>query len=180
LTKTVGELVGSDWWMPPWAYKYTRITIDNVNPSFDVYPLAKILWSMISGRDGFPREDYDEDENNLEKIFPADPLMGLVNSLLAQCVVRHERDCIGSAKDLRSRVDMLIARIKDRTAYRSDDAQTWPCRVCGKGSYQNGGLNHHVRGYRASDPVASQEIVIDVYVCDRCGHADLFVPKRVS
>jgi len=175
VTRTIGELVGSHWWMPPWAYTYDRIAMDKVNPSFDVYPLAKVLWSMISGRDGFMREEFERDDNNLEKIFPDDPLMRLANGLLATCVVREEKDCISSALNLRAKVDALIARVqKERRPYRPDGASTWPCHVCGKGNYQNGGLKHQVKGYRLGGPITVQEIILNVSICDHCGHAELF------
>src|SRR5579862_4371853 len=100
--------------------------------------------------------EYAEDGNNLEKFFPDDPSMALVNELLAKCVVRREKDCVlSSVLDLLSEVEGLIDKIKARWGYRPDGAQTWPCRVCGRGNYQNGGLSHQVKGYRQSGPVTS-------------------------
>jgi len=53
LTTTL-ERVGTTYWMAPWAYKNERLDVAAINPSLDVYPLGKVLWSMISGRNGFP------------------------------------------------------------------------------------------------------------------------------
>jgi serine/threonine protein kinase len=32
ITRKIGELVGSHWWMPPWASTYDRVAMDKVNP----------------------------------------------------------------------------------------------------------------------------------------------------
>ena len=95
LTSTY-ERVGSHFWMAPWAYENARLSLSQVQPALDVYPLGKVLWSMISGKNGFPFWEYDRDANNLEKMFPDDPNMPLVNTFLAKCIVREERDCLFS------------------------------------------------------------------------------------
>jgi serine/threonine protein kinase len=92
-TETFGERVGSHYWMAPWAYEPIQLALEKVSQALDIYPLAKVLWSLVAGRDGFPYWEYDADDNNLEKLFPEDPIMPLVNELLAKCVVRHEKDC---------------------------------------------------------------------------------------
>jgi hypothetical protein len=33
--------------MAPWAHVGTRV--DDVGPTFDIFPLGKLLWAMISG-----------------------------------------------------------------------------------------------------------------------------------
>jgi serine/threonine protein kinase len=173
VTKTVGELVGSHWWMPPWAYMYDRIEMDKVSPSFDIYPLAKVLWSMISGRNGFMREEYEEDDNNLEKIFQNDPLVRLVNGFLATCVVRKEKNCINFALGLRSQVDALISQINERHGDRPDASQPWPCRMCGRGKYR--ATTTILLGQIPGGAVNDRN-PFSVYVCDNvnCRHAELF------
>lgn len=79
--------------MPPWAQENLRLLADSINPKLDIYPLAKALWSMISGRNGFQFWDFKSDTNNLEKLFPYDPGMVLVNGILARCIVKEEKDC---------------------------------------------------------------------------------------
>lgn len=44
------ERVGSRDWMAPWAH--TGVRVDAVRPSFDIFPLGKLLWTMVRG-DGF-------------------------------------------------------------------------------------------------------------------------------
>ena len=40
------ENVGSTDWMPGWA---TRMRIEEIKPSFDVFSLGKTIWSMVLG-----------------------------------------------------------------------------------------------------------------------------------
>src|SRR5260370_35855910 len=130
------ERVGSHFGMARWAYDNARLELDKVNPTLDIYPLGKVLWSMVAGRNGFPYWEFAEPANNLEKLFPTEPTMSLVNELLAKCVVRHEKDCsLSTVKDLLIEVDGLIDKIKARRGQRPDGSATWPCRVCGKGTY---------------------------------------------
>ena len=102
------ERVGSHYWMAPWAYKNQRLTLDEMNFKLDIYPLGKVLWSMVSGHDGFLREEFRVDDNDLTKLFPNDPAMPLINDLLDQCVVRNEKECLfQNALDLRLAIDGL-------------------------------------------------------------------------
>jgi serine/threonine protein kinase len=160
LTETY-ERVGSRDWMAPWAYRNERLSLDEVTPSLDIFPLAKVLWSMISGRNGFPFWEIDRDENNLEKMFPADPMIPSVNRLLTKCIVREEQDCIWRAHGMLDQIDRLINQVR-RGNQRPDDSDRWPCRICGRGYYVE---VHFPRS--ASFPFTA-------YVCDHCGHAEMF------
>jgi serine/threonine protein kinase len=172
---TTYERVGSHEWMAPWAYNKERLELSKISPALDIFPLAKVLWSMIAGQNGFAFWEYDHDENNLEKLFPNDPTMHLVNSqILSKCIVRNEKDCDGSASSLLSMVETLISHIKLSRGFRVAGASTWPCRVCGMGNYRSGGYAHRLRAHRQGGPPQEQELVLNVYVCDHCGHAELF------
>ncbi|MDA2920770.1 protein kinase, partial [Desulfobacterota bacterium AH_259_B03_O07] len=85
------ENVGSRDWMPPWGY---GARIEDLRPSFDLFCLGKVLWSMISGRSFLRLWDFMDDEFNLELKFPENRFMRLVNNLLSRCVVRREENCI--------------------------------------------------------------------------------------
>ncbi len=175
---TTFERVGiTTYWMAPWAYKNERLVLADINPSLDIYPLGKVLWLMISGRNGFSYWEYDLPENDLTIMFPEVPLMVLINSqVLAQCVVRHEKDCkITTAIDLRSKVDSLISEITARQGYRPANAKIWPCRLCGKGHYTDMlGANYIMKAYREGGPADLQTINFHVLICDHCKHAELF------
>src|SRR5258708_3433558 len=112
LTSTF-ERVGSHFWMAPWAYKNEQLAIEQINPTLDIFPLGKVLWSMISGRDGVSFWEWNRDENNLEKMFPNNLMMPLVNrDILSKCIVREEKACISHAPVLLREIDSLIAQGK--------------------------------------------------------------------
>lgn len=56
---TTYERVGSHEWMAPWAYKREKLELDKISPALDIFPLAKVLWSMIAGQNGFAFWEYD-------------------------------------------------------------------------------------------------------------------------
>jgi serine/threonine protein kinase len=172
---TTYERVGSHEWMAPWAYKRKKLDISNINHTLDIFPLAKVLWSMIAGQNGFPFWEFERDENNLENLFPNDPFMSLVNKrLLSKRIVREENDCSGSAQDFLTEVENLINQLKISPGYKPNRASAWSCGVCGKGSYHSAGPKHQVKGFREGGPVLEQEIRLYVFACDHCGHAELF------
>jgi len=179
LTKTYGERVGSHYWMAPWAYDSVRLELNRVKPPLDIYALGKVLWSMIAGRNGFPFWEYQKLDNDLERLFPNNPSMPLVNGLLARCVVREEKDCLASAIDLRSAVDDLIEQI---AAYdsgrRPDGAEAWPCRICGKGKYRplspRSGSGPVLVLAQVPGSIPNDQHPFSIFICDDCGHAELF------
>ncbi|MGB6745577.1 MAG: protein kinase [Terracidiphilus sp.] len=172
---TTYERVGSRYWIAPWADRHARLELSKINPALDIFPLAKVLWSMIAGQNGFPYWEYDLDENNLEKLFPRDPFMSLINKrILSKRIVRHDQDCDGSANTLSMQVDGLINYIQDIQGYRPAGAEVWPCRICGRGIYKSVGPRYQLKGFREGGPVNEQEKKLLVSICDYCGHAELF------
>jgi serine/threonine protein kinase len=82
------ENVGRRDRMPGWAF---GMRMDDVKPKFDVFSLAKVLWSMISGKQ-FLRLCYHHDPQfELERLFPDNPSMGWAGRILDKCSVEHER-----------------------------------------------------------------------------------------
>lgn len=169
---TTFERVGSRYWMAPWADDNHRLALSEIDYSLDVFPLGKVLWSMISGRNGFPYWEYDQGPNNLEEMFPGDPIMTQVNRILAKCVVRHQKGCLPTLEPLMAEVNGLIDQVKARPGGRPEGATVWPCHVCGRGNYgQNRGVQVLIR---AVDTVSNQGMYFSVFVCDHCGHTELF------
>lgn len=183
LTSTLGERVGSHFWMAPWAYDSVRLDFGQVRPTLDVYPLGKVLWSMISGRNGFPFWEHDREENNLKGMFPDDPVIPFVNDLLAKCIVREERACLPTAEKLLSEVDGLITEIKSRRGHRPEGAKAWPCRMCGKGMYRPPSTPLATAPQLSGRPQllaqvpgggVTDRMPFSIFVCDHCNHAELF------
>ena len=178
---TTFERVGSHYWMPPWAYRNERLAIDQVSPSLDIFPLAKVLWSMISGRNGFPFWEWNRDENNLETMFPDSTIMPLINrNIISRCIVREEKDCsIRFAPALLQEIDTLIDQGRC-VAQRIDGENTWPCRICGRGRYHPASAPIGTRfgppavSAQFSGGTVSDRESFSISVCDHCGHAELF------
>jgi len=171
------ERVGSRDWMAPWANVAHQIALAEVNATFDIFPLGKVLWCMIAGRQGLEYWYFDRKvranfpPNDLEMLFPDDPTMAAVNKLLSRCIVEHEENCLKSAHDLLSMVNQLIAML--RSPYeRPGNALSWLCRVCGRGRYLAPPTHQSIMSVRSG--VGQAEHDIDVYVCDYCKHAEVF------
>jgi serine/threonine protein kinase len=166
-TKTYGERVGSHWWMAAWAYEARRL--EEVDGRLDVYPLGKVLWSMVAGRNGFAREEWGRPENDLEKIFPGDEAMPLINGILSRSVVREEKDCLASADDLFAQVSDAIAQL--RSSAERPSKGPWRCRACGIGGYIP---QDYFRIGTTSQQGMPAQIGLRIHVCDHCQHLQLF------
>jgi hypothetical protein len=154
--------------MAPWSYKNERLIIEEVTHSLDIFPLGKVLWSMIAGRNGFPYWELNRNDNNLEKIFPNDPFMPRVNRILSQCIVREESDCVLSARGLLVEVDRLI-ELAGSIGQRPEDGDPWPCRMCGRGRY-----SETTSMISAFIDNSSDRTHFRVYKCDHCAHVEAF------
>ena len=169
------ERVGSHEWMAPWANKKEKLEQSEINTALDIFPLAKVLWSMIAGHNGPSFWEYSRDENNLEMLFPGDPAMPLINKrIFSTRIVREEQQCDSSAQSLRKDVEELIGHIKGIRKFRQEGAEAWPCQVCGRGRYRSNGLRYQLTGFRQGGPIDEQNKTLYVYICDHCGHAELF------
>jgi serine/threonine protein kinase len=101
------ERVGSRDWMAPWAHIGARV--DDVKPTFDIFPLGKLLWVMISGQRILPPYYTHKDPKfSLEEMFPGRPGIEQVNAILDKCVVTDERNCLENAAPLKQMVDEAI------------------------------------------------------------------------
>jgi serine/threonine protein kinase len=166
LTKMQGERVGSRDWIAPWVDRPQRF--EKVDGRLDIYALGKVLWSMVAGLQGFLREEWDRPENDLEKMFPNDLAVPLINGILAKCVVREEAQCLESAAKLQALVQDAITEL--RVGAEKPDSGPWRCRACGTGSYvaQN---DHRIYG-------SSWWMDVKLYVCNQCKHVQMIQQKH--
>lgn len=96
--------VGTRDWMPPWAIGRR---IEEVHPSFDVFALGKILWSIVAG---VPTCTNDYREGEIATVCDNQQAAKLVEAIVRACVVQHESDCLPNANVLLRLVDDAIAR----------------------------------------------------------------------
>jgi serine/threonine protein kinase len=106
----MGESVGPRDFMPPWVFRGEQPP--KIRPAFDVYMLGKVLWCMVTGRMKLHREDFREDGFDVVKLFPSDPYMHVINTILEKCVVSREEDCLRSAQDLFLMVGAFLEMIQ--------------------------------------------------------------------
>jgi serine/threonine protein kinase len=171
VTRT-GERVGPRDYMPQWADLGERH--EKVQPNFDVYMLRKLLWCMVAGRLRLPREYHRRLGFNLTQMFPNDPDMHIVNSIVDRCVVEEAGDCLESAQQLLPILDESLA-ILDRGGQLLSDGVPRPCRVCGKGHYRLESLPPGTAGAsKVNLSMAGMPIVVRLFICDNCGHVELF------
>lgn len=170
------ERVGPWDYMPQWADSGERL--DDVRPSFDLYMLGKLLWCMASGKPRIPREYHRRKEYDLSKLFPDDRRMHAINSVLDQCLVEQEGDCLQSAGVLLSAVDNALAHSDRGLITDADGNLSLLCLVCGKGKYveetSGGGRIELVRMSNRHE--REQPIFIRSFSCDVCTHRAFFAP----
>ena len=83
------ENVGTRDFQPPWSYGER---LADVQPTFDVFSLAKVLWAMVSGRPKFRLWYFDREGNDLRESFPDEPGVHFVHEMLRKCVVELENE----------------------------------------------------------------------------------------
>ncbi len=157
------ENVGRGDWMPAWAMSSQ---IEEIEPSFDVFCLGKLLWSMVSGSPSLPLWHYDQQEFNLEATFPHRHSIRLANYLFSKCIVESEKDCLPDATALLAKVDEVLSLI-DSHADAVDSKSKLQCKVCGKGNYSESDATPYF-----SKPVGKR--VLKISICDYCGNVQFF------
>jgi tRNA A-37 threonylcarbamoyl transferase component Bud32 len=177
LTRT-DESVGPHDYMPPWGELGTRL--EKVHPNFDVYMLGKLLWCMVSGRLLLRREWFKQPQNDISLIFKDDPRAYVVNTILEKCVVEHAESCL-SITDLRAMV-IAFVHVFENGGQPLGDGVPRICHVCGFGLYEREIAKADTLTYRLtvsnSDRGAdTSTLFVQFYICDRCGHVELFRMK---
>ena len=178
------EKVGSWECMPPWERGRRS---EKVKPTFDVYSLGKVLWSMLTGNPIIANEyRFNDDEDSLISLFPNEKYMYMVDDLLKKCVVHKEINCkIYDAEILLDEVDYIIRIIKnnsDSLDVVDENGNEFErlCKVCGVGKYKIEGE------YILAKPSGNKGIsgaggrVMKALICNRCFHVELFSPSNVK
>ena len=162
------ENVGTRDFQPPWSYGKR---LEDVQPAFDVFSLAKVLWAMVSGRPKFPLWYFDRGEDDLLQMFPDEPAVQFVHEILRKCVVASESETrLHDAGELVREVDTAIAALSSGCQVPGWKAKM-RCRVCGIGIYKKS----------ESWPIVANlytENDRNYFVCGHCGHVELFTWPR--
>jgi len=182
------ETVGPRDFMPPWILLNDQP--GEINASFDVYMLGKVLWCMVAGKLKLHREDFLHPLLNIVKLWPSDPYMHAINTILSRCVVANEKDCLPSAQDLYLMVGAFVERIKAGGQLLTEGVPRY-CRVCGVGVYEREKFERSVPRVSADQPIglrfwvdgASTTLTVLPLVCNTCGHVEMFsglpTPRKV-
>lgn len=159
------ENVGTRDFQPPWSY---GMRLADVQPAFDVFSLAKVLWAMVSGRPKFPLWYFGRPEHDLRQMFPEQPAVQYVHEILRKCVVELEDETrLNDAGELLREVDATIAALSSGCQVPGFAAKM-RCRFCGIGTYQKT-KNYSVVGNLNTGYVRNS------FLCGYCGHLESFL-----
>ena len=162
------ENVGTRDFQPAWSY---GMRLADVQPTFDVFSLAKVLWAMVSGSPKFPLWYFERREHDLRRMFPEDATVRFVHDILKKCVVEIESEAtLENASQLLMEVDTAIAAIS-RDCQLPGQKHRIRCRFCGIGTY-NSVASHPITG-----PVHA-EYERTYLVCGHCGYLEGFAWPR--
>ena len=168
LTETF-ENVGSREWMPGWAM---GMQLTDVQPNFDVFSLGKVLWAMIAGQPILQLWYHRKPKFDLAKMFPGNDSITFVQTILDRTVVEEPTDCLPNGTELLALVDWTIKALTMKVRIVDGDLIR-ECLVCGKGNYQVI-VNHDTSQQRNFGLEVFGEPKFRIFVCDSCGHLQLF------
>jgi len=163
------ENVGTRDYMPAWAYSRR---LKDINPTFDVFSLGKVLWAMIAGEPACPLWYVLKPENDLTTRFPDRIEMLWVNELFMKCVVQEENEMkTRNAGDLLKVIDAVLPAMQARGVPPTKVLQLRSCRVCFIGTYVEDNAGH-----RGSITYPTGHC----FRCDRCGHLEFFMTSAMT
>ena len=165
---TTFENVGTRDFQPPWSH---GMRLADVQPTFDVFSLAKVLWAMVSGRPKFPFWYFDRLPHDLRQTFPDEPAVDFVHELLKKCVVEFENEMkLRDAGELLGEIDTATAAVSCGRQLPRRNAKM-RCRFCGVGTYKKS-ASWDIVGNRSAPTEQTY------YLCDHCGHLESFIWRR--
>jgi serine/threonine protein kinase len=167
------ENVGSRDWMPAWAQS---VRIEDIKPTFDVFSLGKLLWSLVSGQPKLLLWYFIKPQFNVETLFPNGKFIKLANPLFRKCIVEEESNCLPDASALLEEVDKTLLVIENN-ADRIELNIKRTCKACGVGKYELI-VDEDTTATRnfGITPVGGRKWKI--FTCSNCGNVQLFSYDR--
>ena len=165
------ENVGTRDFQPTWSY---AMRLADVQPTFDVFSLGKVLWAMVSGRPRFPLWYPYRPENDLRGMFPEEPAVQFVHEILTKSVVELENEArVRDAGELLVEIDTAISAVSYGCQLPGPNRRM-RCRFCGVGAYEPVD-RHPITGITG----ITDTVYIRMYLrCGHCGHLESFAWPR--
>jgi len=164
------ENVGSRDWMPAWAM---GMRLQDVRPTFDVFSLGKLLWSMLSGKPRLRLWYIHDEGSDIEKMFPDNPEMGWATRILERTVVERESGCVlQDAGELLRLIDTTLGALQRNVQIVAEGIERL-CRVCGLGRYEYV-VNESSTGASNFGLRAAGVTKFKIFSCNYCGHVEVF------
>ncbi len=169
------EVVGARHFMPPEA-EYGRL--EDIQPSFDVYSLGKLLHRMLACR-SFPRERAHLDGGPYDLRLHGGPEIHLLYELFERTIQEEPRDRYTDAGELQEAFEATARRIGMK-AHVLDLRVRQHCNFCGVGEYRPVKLKpaHSMIGPPGGHPQLSTNVLglgdTLVLQCGHCGNLQVF------
>lgn len=158
------ENVGTRDFQPPWSHGKR---VEEINPTFDVFTLGKVLWSMTSGAPKLLLWYFDREENDVRRRFPDEYGMQYIHKILKKCIAENENDMtVANASDLLRDIDGAISALAKGCQIPSK-SRSMNCRFCGLGEYKSD-LEYNIFSNARGAYDRS------VFICNECGHMEVF------
>ena len=162
------ENVGTREYQPPWSY---GARLADVQPTYDVFSLAKVLWAMVSGQPKFPLWYFDRPEYDLRVMFLDEPAVHFVHEILRKCIVESESEMeLLDAGAFLNEVDSAIQALSNGCQLPGWERRM-RCRFCGVGTYEK------INGHAIAGNLATTH-ERNYFACGNCGHVELFAWPR--
>ena len=159
---------------------YSVCTQVKEHPRFGATPV--ILMSGVVNKSVADKALAVQADELIRKPFQPQELIARVKNLLEPKGAEPEVSLAAT-----SALDSLFARApqvpppapEPPAGQRPDDSETWPCRMCGRGTYRSASPSGTRTGAllmlaQISGGSVSDRQPFSIFICDRCGHAELF------
>lgn len=168
------EKVGSRDYMPSWLPR--KKILEDIKPSFDIFTLGKLLYSMVSGELYLNLWYWDHPEYDLESKFPYDNSMKYAKEIFKKCIVQYEKDCYSNTSALLSKINKVLFFVKNRVDPIAPEKDRI-CKVCGIDSYKlrfSKDIHEEIAIKEFGLTKGERTHILKIFACNNCGHTQIF------